>query len=426
MLDVSIEIGGSQIHVGEIEGDDSSRARFCYSKSYLEGPDPRPISIRLPLRSKPYSTEETRRFFEGLLPEGFTRRSVASYIHADAADYITILSSLGKECLGAVLIEPQGEESVGEGSYERLSIDRVRALAREGATKSAQLVTKAHLSLTGASGKVGLYYDDKGKEWYLPKGTAPSTHIVKQSHIRLEAIVINEQLSMKTAAGMGLEVPDSFIINVGDSEDGDILYATERYDRIFSDRPEKTEGLVRPCRLHQEDFAQALGVGSANKYEKNRAGYFKAMFDLLRRYSANPIEDQIKLWNIVIFDYLVGNTDNHLKNYSLLYDHNLKGIRLAPAYDIVSTCVYPESTRDMAFYIGSDCSLDDIDRDSFKEAAREVGLGQRLAMRAFDRQCQAFKGALDRAVDNLSTLGFDKAEEIGKTILRNGGISRFL
>lgn len=46
-------------------------------------------------------------------------------------------------------------------------------------------MTKAHLSLTGASGKVGLYYDTENSAWYLPVGTAPSTHIVKQSHIRL-------------------------------------------------------------------------------------------------------------------------------------------------------------------------------------------------------------------------------------------------
>ena len=71
---------------------------------------------------------------------------------------------------------------------------------------------RSHLSLTGASGKVGLYYDAAGKQWYLPKGTAPSTHIVKQSHIRLSGIVANEQLSLRTAYYCGIEIPDSFII----------------------------------------------------------------------------------------------------------------------------------------------------------------------------------------------------------------------
>lgn len=53
-----------------------------------------------------------------------------------------------------------------------------------GASKSAQFLAKAHLSLTGASGKTGLYYDNKDG-WYMPFGTAPSTHIVKQSHVSM-------------------------------------------------------------------------------------------------------------------------------------------------------------------------------------------------------------------------------------------------
>lgn len=423
VLTVNVEIEGRQHLVGRIEGNDPSDARFCYAADYLEDPLSRPISISLPLRKEPYTAEETRCFFEGLLPEGFTRRSVAHYIHADVGDYLAILASLGKECLGAIKIG-SGKMAEDEEDYEKLSIDKVTALAREGATKSAQLVTKAHLSLTGASGKVGLYYDKDHDEWYLPKGAAPSTHIVKQSHIRLEGIVINEQLAIRTASHMGIEVPDSFIINVGNSEDEDVLYATRRFDRVFSPGADCVSGMTKPYRLHQEDFAQALGITSAGKYEIRKEGYFRKMFDLLRKYSSRPVEDQTKLWDIVIFDYLIGNTDNHLKNYSLLYDEHLKGIRLAPAYDILSTCVYPDSTRDMAFFIGDECSLDDINRKSFRKAAEEVGLGSRFALKRFDNQCQHFHQALEAAVSEMSQLGFYRAETIGKGILRYGGISK--
>ena len=45
-----------------------------------------------------------------------------------------------------------------------------------------------------------------------------------------------------------------------------------------------------------------------------------------------------------MFNYLIGNTDNHIKNLSLLYSEDLKSIRLAPAYDIVSTVIYKSST----------------------------------------------------------------------------------
>ena len=424
VLDVSIEMNGNQVPVGRIEGSNSTDATFTYSEEYMKSSNARQISISLPLQKEAFSVGQTRRFFEGLLPEGFTRKSVAHYIHADETDYVTILSSLGRECLGAIRIEPQGDCSWREVEYEKLTIDRVKELAREGATKSALLVTQAHLSLTGASGKAGLYYDKANEEWYLPKGSAPSTHIVKQSHIRLDGIVLNEQLAMKTAENIGLDVPKCFIINVGHSRDEDILYATARYDRKFSDKSASVDGLTIPYRLHQEDFAQAMGISSYNKYERNREGYLRMMFDLLRNYSANPIEDQLKLWNIVIFDYLIGNTDNHLKNYSLLYDNQLKGIRLAPAYDILSTSIYKDSTRDMAFHIGDRISLDEITRSSFEAAASEVGLGTRLAMKQFDAQCQKFKTALTDAVNELSGLGFTRAESFGRRILRTSGYRR--
>lgn len=71
--------------------------------------------------------------------------------------------------------------------------------------------------------KTGLYYDNKDG-WYMPFGTAPSTHIVKQSHVRLSGIVANEQLCLRTAKILGIDVPESFIISVGTGEH--ILFAT--------------------------------------------------------------------------------------------------------------------------------------------------------------------------------------------------------
>lgn len=298
----------------------------------------------------------------------------------------------------------------------------MQALAAEGATKSAELVTKSHLSLTGASGKVGLYYDAKTGAWYLPHGTAPSTHIVKQSHVRLEAIVTNEKLSLMTAARCGLDTPESFIINTGKGEEHEVLFATQRYDRLFEQDGRIIDGMPKPYRLHQEDFAQAMGIPATAKYEKEPRGYLKGMFEILRRYSADPIADQLKLWDIIVFDYLIGNTDAHIKNFSLLYGKDLKQIRLAPAYDIVSTVIYEQSTRDMAFSIGGALSLDDLTRDSFREAAREVGLGERMAMRRFDAMASRFRAALHGAAEDLQADGYPKAAEIEERILQTAGI----
>ena len=416
---VSIEQNGSLVPVGKIIGESPSDARFQYFDQYRIGGGT-PISISLPIQEDAFSTTQTASFFEGLLPEGFTRRTVAQWMHVDEGDYLSILHGLGRECLGALCITEDGEDV--DASYERITDRQVQDLAAEGATKSAELVTKSHLSLTGASGKVGLYYDKPGNAWYLPHGTAPSTHIVKQSHVRLEAIVTNEKLSLMTAARCGLETPKSFIINTGRGEEHEVLFATQRYDRRIEPAGATVSGLLRPYRLHQEDFAQAMGVPAAAKYEQGSSGYMRRMFEILRKYSADPVTDQLKLWDIIVFDYLIGNTDAHIKNISLLYGKDLRQIRLAPAYDIVSTVVYEQSTRDMSFSIGGTKALDDISRDSFREAARDVGLGERMALRRFDAMTERFRTALHESALDLVHDGYCKATELEDAILETAGI----
>ena len=202
-LEVYIECNGNMINVGSITGHNSADAVFSYSEEYIEDKSSRAISISLPLAERSFSPERTRCFFESLLPEGYTRKCVAGWLHVDENDYISVLSELGSECLGAIRIV-EGDTNIKESAYRLLSHEELLEFAREGATKSAELVIKSHLSLAGASGKTGLYYDRNNNEWYQPAGLAPSTHILKQSHVRLKKIVANEQLCLLTARKLGL------------------------------------------------------------------------------------------------------------------------------------------------------------------------------------------------------------------------------
>ena len=412
---VSIERNGDQIKVGSITGSGVSDSCFSYDDEYLSSDDPVSISVSLPLQKEPFTPEQTKPFFDGLLPEGFTRRSVAQWLHFDEDDYLSILHGLGKECLGAIRVTLAGEED--EEFYEEIDEEQIRKLAAEGATKSTEIVTGTHLSLAGASGKVGLYYDPTDKKWYLPHGLAPSTHIVKQSHVRLEGIVTNEQLSMLTAAKCGLNTAESFIINTGKGNDSEVLYATKRYDRLINSDSKKVNGLERPFRLHQEDFAQAMGIPSANKYEPEGTEYALGMFDVLRRYSADPLADMVALWDRIVFSYILGNNDGHIKNYSLLRGINLKEIRLAPAYDIICTTIYENSTRKMSFNIGGKTDINDISESSFRELAASVGLGEKIAMDRFGNILNHFESSLRASAKELSDMGFKGAESLADKIL---------
>ena len=424
-LNISIEVNGENILVGHIIGNDFNDACFSYADSYLSNVENRAISISLPLQKEAFSSNSTRNFFEGLLPEGFTRRCVAEWMHADENDYLSILAGLGNECLGAIkILDENGTQVPAE--YRKLSAEEVQKLAEEGATESAELVTKTHLSLTGASGKVGLYYNTEDDTWYLPYGDAPSTYIVKQSHVRLKKIVANEQLCLMTAKNLGIEIPESFIVKSDNLHDENVLFATKRYDRKENIDGRVINGFRIPYRLHQEDFAQALGISSFDKYERENAGYMKKIFDVVRNYSANPIEDQLKLWDICVFNYLIGNTDNHIKNISLLYSEDLKAIRLAPAYDIISTMIYENSTDNMAMSIGGEYNIEKINRESFEKETAKIGLGKKIAMERFDSMIERFQDAINSAKIELVDQGYAEANEIYEKVIRNGGIKNYV
>ena len=150
------------------------------------------------------------------------------------------------------------------------------------------------------------------------------------------------------------------------------------------------------------------------------------MFGILRDYSASPIEDQLKLWDICVFNFLIGNTDNHIKNLSLLYGKDLKTIRLAPAYDIVSTMVYESSTENMALSIGGDYSIRKITEESFAKEATKAGLGVKMAMKRLDTLRKNFVEALNTGAQVLEEQGFEGTKDIAEQIMSCGGIRNYI
>ena len=436
---ISIEKNGVETPVGVLQGESGRDAVFTYNQDYLLHGEP--ISVSLPLQSTPFDAARTRCFFEGLLPEGFSRKAVAQWIHTDENDYLTILAALGKECLGAIRIldqtewdmKKQNEEGAAaaivyssdspdiQGSYQKLSLGEVRALAAEGASKSTQLLVGSHLSLAGASGKVGLYLHQG--EWYQPFGSAPSTHIVKQSHVRLNHIVENELLCTLAAAKLGLPTVRNSLINTGNFTDSEILLASARYDRDLIHAKRQIDGLPCPLRLHQEDFAQALGISSGSKYEPAGAGYLGRIFRLLREVTSDPIRDERRLLDLLIFDVLIGNTDNHIKNLSLLYQPDLCSAALAPAYDLICTVLYKGSSTEMSIAIAGEKRWDKISRQTFEAASPEIGISRRTIAEEWDRLSAGMSDALESSLALLEEQGLAAARPVCRMILQK--TSRF-
>jgi serine/threonine-protein kinase HipA len=242
--------------------------------------------------------------------------------------------------------------------------------------------TGIRLSLAGAQDKIAVRVE--GESVSLPLGGAPSTHILKPAVERFAGVVFNEAYCMRLAAAADLSVAKT---EVGRVEDVEYLLV-ERYDRTHR---RTTEGATLE-RLHQEDFCQALGIVSENKYQKEGGPSLKQCFALLREVSSAPVLDLARLLDAVIFNYLVGNNDAHGKNFSLLY----RGVgtanietRLAPLYDVVSTRYYPELTRELAMKIGGEYSSDRLTKTNFEQLAEDAGLAKPLVRRRVPELAEA-------------------------------------
>lgn len=125
----------------------------------------------------------------------------------------------------------------------------------------------------------------------------------------------------------------------------------------WSDR--KVDGAGRLVRLHQEDFAQALGVPSQRKYASEGGPTFRHIFGLLRSAATRPARDVLKLTDAAIFNLIIGNADAHAKNFSLL--HAGATVRLAPLCDLLSTISYPELSAKLAMKIAKKATLEEIE-----------------------------------------------------------------
>lgn len=341
-----------EVSIATLDRGDDGRLEMAYSKRAIRDADGEPLlSVSLPVRAEPYSQEHLLPFFDGLLPEEDVRRRIAQRLQVDAGDVFGLLRELGRDCAGAFSIVPDGydlaaalEEGVDWLTDEQLA-ERVRELdMRPLAVEPARDI---RISLAGAQAKMAVVWD--GDRIGLPRGITPSTHILKPAstaeragrkrRLAYPALVANEGFCMTLAHLAGLSVAEVRVIRIA----GEPAVLIKRYDRTHL-----ADGVV--IRVHQEDFAQALGIPSYRKYEKEGGPGISDYLELLRRNSASTIEDLEELIDRVAFNYAVGNADAHAKNFSLL--HGNEGMRLAPGYDLLSTYAYDELSHDMATSIG--------------------------------------------------------------------------
>lgn len=156
--------------------------------------------------------------------------------------------------------------------------------------------------------------------------------ILKPPNSQYPELVENEHATMQLAQMFGIGTVPFSLIRL---QSGELSYLTRRIDRTKSGK------------LAMEDFCQLSERLTEYKYR----GSVEQIAKLIRRFSSNPGLDAVRFFEVVLFCFLTGNADMHLKNYSLLTESD-GTIRLAPAYDLVATkLALPQDPEESALTI---------------------------------------------------------------------------
>ncbi|WP_430372743.1 type II toxin-antitoxin system HipA family toxin [Stenotrophomonas geniculata] len=343
-------------NVGTVEQNTHGHPELTYAPSWVASSEAMPLSLSLPLAQQVHPTQTVSAVLWGLLPDNeATLDRWASAFQVSARNPLGILSHVGEECAGAIqfitddrldLVTSGALDAITPLSDEDVAARLQRVRQDVGATRRPDDL--GQFSLAGAQAKIALLHTEQG--WALPSGRIPTTHILKPPSGDFRGYVENEMFCLALAREMDLSTAYSSRLQIGTES----AICVERYDRYQIDG--------QWFRLHQEDFCQALGIRPHLKYQ-NQGGPGPAdLANVLWQHSGNPTEDVQRLFDALAFNYFIGGTDAHAKNYSLLIDSGGMA-RLAPLYDISSALAYPEldiRAIRMAMRIGSHYNWWDI------------------------------------------------------------------
>lgn len=365
---------------------DTSPLAFEYASGWLERQDAFPLSV-IALQAGRVTSPQVQAFFENLLPEGELRLYLAE--QRKASTLFSLLLAVAGDTAGAFVMLPQGQTPEAP-AYEPTTWE---ALANTVKNKSAAAIQlqgdDTRISLAGAQDKASIAIFD-GKTPLLPKGSAPSTHILKLNIRRLtkvRASAANEAIIMRTAAHCGLNTAKVFY------EPLTHACIVERFDR-FS-RADGTLG-----RLIQYDFCQITGTGSERKYEKEGGPGVAQCAQTIRQYSARAAVDLQAFVQWIFFNIYTGNNDSHAKNLSV-YERPGEGVRLTPFYDLMCTRIYPGLSKEFAFNIGGARLPGDMGKAQVEGLAAQIGMGPKYLQSVALSLAAKVPEAIDKATQEI-------------------------
>lgn len=387
--------------VGTLTQATDGAISFTYDPTWLVSDSAFPVASALPLSTAKWQGDPVVAAFDNLLPdaEGELREKIAARVGAQGKDVFSLLSVLGRDCVGALQFLPMDEAPAKHDmQYRIISEEELVADLKNLASAPLALGEDEdfRISIAGAQEKTA--YLRVADQWAKPRGITPTSHIFKTpmgilpgpDQIDLSDSVENELFCMNLAHEIGL--PAAHVERI--TLPGQVVLSVERFDRVWQGDTLK--------RLPQEDICQSLGYPSAMKYQKLGGPSIAQTMELLRE-SDTPIEDRETFFRAQIFFFLIGASDGHAKNFSLRLGRRGR-FRLAPLYDILSIAPVVHAGRlqrkryRLAMSINGHYGIDEIVPRHIEAEGRAAGLPKGRALELLQDMMDRLGPALDRAL----------------------------
>ena len=383
----------SDTYVGRFYRSSRGTVSFAYDDDYRWSANPTPLSLDMPLEEESFDDERPAIFLEALIPESPAARANAARLHhAASTGAFDLLTAIGLDSTGALRLTttPQPPNEL----YDLIPLDdaaialRLRQAAPTGEHSSDE---DEHWSVAGQQGKTALLLQNG--QWFAASGNALTTHILKPGIPSLPDQAFDEHFTMRIAHFLGLRVAETEFRFF----DGEPAIVSTRFDRI-----QNADGTVRA--LHQIDFTQALGVGADQKYEEHGGPRSEAYAEMLRAHDIHHEADS----NVRIFadgmlaSYLLGATDSHAKNYSLMLQDS--HVAMAPIYDFASVFPYLASgtqryASTLAMTIGGQRKLLQLREKHLLRFADRMKLPREYVINRFTGLVKTLPDAFDQATE---------------------------
>jgi serine/threonine-protein kinase HipA len=370
--------------------------KFVYDPAWVAAADSYDLSPHLDRRESPHvdgaSVRPVQWYFDNLLPEEALRTVLSKEAEIPEADAFGLLEYFGAESAGSLVLRAPPNSAPAKMGLRELPDEvlyqRILNLPR----LSLNHDSPKHMSLAGAQHKLPVVYRD-GK-LYEPEAGDVSTHILKPNHPGEDypSSVINEYFVMRLAQAVGLNVP-----NVHRHYCPAPVYIIDRFDRVH--------GNDSIQRLHIIDTCQLLNKSRAFKYTEASVETLTGVMKYIRTKTAA----RLWLFQWLVFNVLVGNSDNHLKNISFMV--SVEGVNISPGYDLLSTAGY--TTRaiaqdrttwpnvSMALPLPDANTFSEVTRLALLSAGRMLGLTAETAKRELDRMVQRIVPAADELMAEI-------------------------